>query len=77
MQQLRLRQPGAEGMLFQHFPWLVHSRKEISQKLLLSGMRGEATLRAIISRWLSLIMCHCSSSDIMLRVLWILSCWGS
>lgn len=77
MQQLRLRQPGAEGMLFQHFPGWSTAAKEISQKLPFPGMRGEATLRAIISRWLSLIMCHCSSSDIMLRVLWILSCWGS
>ena len=31
-------------------PWLVHRRSEISQKLQLSGMRGEATLRAIIIR---------------------------
>ena len=31
-------------------PWLVHRRSEISQKLQLYGMRGEATLRAIIIR---------------------------
>ncbi len=41
-----------------------------SARLQLSGMRGRPRCGAIIIRWLSLIICHCSSSDIMLRALW-------
>ena len=65
-----------EGMLFQHFRHWSTAATTAARNYCSPGC-GEATLRAIISDGYLLIMCHCSSSDIMLRVWGSRSCWGS